>query len=84
MVPWNLSLILSNTQQVHVSTMSILRTLYPEKYGNSNNNESNEVNYYEKHRPYAMYHADTIRKILIKFWACKVRLCNGSNTGKWK
>jgi hypothetical protein len=63
MGPWNLALILSKTKVVHVSTMSILRTLYPEKYRNPNKNEGNEVNYYEKHRPYAMYHADTIHKV---------------------
>ncbi len=53
---WNLALILSKTKGVHVSTMSILRTLYPEKYRNPNKNKGNDVNYYEKHRPYAMYH----------------------------
>jgi len=64
MGPWNLALILSKTKDVHVSTMSILRTLSPEKYRNLNKNEDNEVNYYEKHRPYAMYHADTMEIIL--------------------
>jgi len=29
---WNLSLLLSNEFAVHVSTMSILRVLYPERY----------------------------------------------------
>ncbi len=64
MGPWNLALILSKTKGVHVSTMSILRTVCPEKYRNPNKNEGNEVNYYEKHRPYAMYHADTMEVIL--------------------
>jgi len=64
MGPWNLAQILSKTKGVHVSTMSILRTLYPEKYRNPNKNEGNDVNYYEKHRPYAMYHADTMEVIL--------------------
>lgn len=61
---WNLALILSKTKGVHVSTISILRTLCPEKYRNQNNNEGNKVNYYEKHRPYTMYHADTMEVIL--------------------
>ncbi|ODS35374.1 MAG: hypothetical protein A7316_03995 [Candidatus Altiarchaeales archaeon WOR_SM1_86-2] len=44
--------------------MSILRTLYPEKYRNSKENANNTINYYEKHRPFAMYHADTMEVIL--------------------
>ena len=44
--------------------MSILRTLYPEKYRNSKKVEIVEVNYYEKHRPYAMYHGDTMEVTL--------------------
>ena len=30
--PWNLSLLLSNEFAVHVSTMSVSRVLYPERY----------------------------------------------------
>jgi len=33
--PWNLSLLLSNEFAVHVSTMSILRVLDPERYKSS-------------------------------------------------
>ncbi len=36
---WNLSLLLSNEFAVHVSTMSILRVLYPERYKSSKNDE---------------------------------------------
>lgn len=61
---WNLPIILSNIYSVHVSHMSVLRTLYPEKYRNSKENVKNTINYYEKHRPYAMYHADTMEVIL--------------------
>jgi len=61
--PWNLSVILSNSHSTHISAMSILRTLYPEKYRNQNKNVDNTVNYFEKHRPFAMYHADTMEVI---------------------
>ncbi len=61
--PWNLSAILSNSHSTHISAMSILRTLYPEKYRNQNKNVDNTVNYFEKHRPFAMYHADTMEII---------------------
>lgn len=61
---WNLPIILSNIYGIHVSHMSVLRTLCPEKYRNPNKNVGKEINYYEKHRPYAMYHADTMEVIL--------------------
>ncbi len=41
---WNLSLLLSNEFAVHVSTMSILRVLYPERYKSQKNDE--KVNFY--------------------------------------
>ena len=43
---WNLSLLLSNKYDVHVSTMSILRVLDPERYKSSKNDE--KVKFYEK------------------------------------
>ena len=64
--PWNLSLLLSNEFAVHVSTMSILRVLDPERYKSSKIAE--KVKFYEKSRPHIMYHADTM----------EVRLGNGS------
>ena len=60
--PWNLSLLLSNEFAVHVSTMSILRALYPERYKSSKNDE--KVKFYEKPRPHVMYHADTMEVTL--------------------
>jgi len=61
MGPWNLSLILSNTKGIHVSFMSIYRVLYPQKYKLIvANTEEDEIKFYEKHRPHAMYHADTL------------------------
>ena len=59
---WNLSLLLSNEFAVHVSTMSILRVLYPERYKSSKNDE--KVKFYEKPRPHVMYHADTMEVTL--------------------
>ena len=59
---WNLSLLLSNEFAVHVSTMSILRVLYPERYKSSKNDE--KVKFYEKPRPHIMYHADTMEVTL--------------------
>ena len=35
--PWNLSLLLSNEFAVHVSTMSVSRVLYPERYKSKKN-----------------------------------------------
>jgi len=64
MGPWNLSLILSNVKSVHVSTMSIYRVLYPEKYRPPDIPEEDEIRFYEKHRPHAMYHTDTMEVIL--------------------
>lgn len=62
---WNLSIILSNEFGVHVSFMSIYRVLYPGKYRVSNDTtEENEITFYEKYRPHAMYHADTMEVIL--------------------
>jgi transposase InsO family protein len=61
---WNLSLLLSNEFAVHVSTMSILRVLYPERYKSKKIYE--KVNFYEKPRPYVMYHADTMEVTLGK------------------
>jgi hypothetical protein len=59
---WNLSLLLSNKYDVHVSTMSILRVLDPERYKSSKNDE--KVKFYEKPRPHVMYHADTMEVTL--------------------
>lgn len=64
---WNLSLLISNEFAVHVSTMSILRVLYPDRYKSHKIDE--KINFYEKHRPHVMYHADTM----------EVTLGNGSN-----
>ena len=55
---WNLSLLLSNEFAVHVSTMSILRVLYPERYKSKKIDE--KVKFYEKPRPHVMHHADTM------------------------
>ena len=61
MGPWNLSIILSNTKDVHVSTMSVYRVLHPEKYrAVTVDAEKDAIGFYEKHRPYAMFHADTM------------------------
>lgn len=59
---WNLSLLLSNEFAVHVSTMSILRVLYPERYKSQKIDE--KVKFYEKPRPHVMYHADTMEVTL--------------------
>lgn len=59
---WNLSLLLSNEFAVHVSTMSILRVLYPERYKFQESDE--KVKFYEKPRPHVMYHADTMEVTL--------------------
>ena len=59
---WNLSLLLSNEFAVHVSTMSILRVLYPERYKSPKIDE--KVKFYEKPRPHVMYHADTMEVTL--------------------
>ncbi|NQE54386.1 hypothetical protein C5S29_12410, partial [ANME-1 cluster archaeon GoMg3.2] len=59
---WNLSLLLSNEFAVHVSTMSILRVLNPERYKSSKIAE--KVKFYEKPRPHVMYHADTMEVTL--------------------
>jgi hypothetical protein len=59
---WNLSLLLSNKYAVHVSTMSILRVLDPERYKSSKIDE--KVKFYEKPRPHVMYHADTMEVTL--------------------
>jgi hypothetical protein len=56
---WNLSLLLSNEFAVHVSTMSILRVLYPERYKSSKIAE--KVKCYEKPMP---HHADTMEVTL--------------------
>lgn len=65
MGPWNLSIILSNTKCVHVSTMSIYRVLYPEKYKTVMvDAEKDTTKFFEKHRPHAMYHADTMEVYL--------------------
>ena len=55
---WNLSLLLSNEFAVHVSTMSILRVLHPERYKSQEIDK--KVKFYEKSRPHVMYHADTM------------------------
>jgi transposase InsO family protein len=55
---WNLSLLLSNEFAVHVSTMSILRVLHPERYKSQEIDK--KVKFYEKPRPHVMYHADTM------------------------
>jgi hypothetical protein len=47
---WNLSLLLSNEFDVHVSTMSIMRILYPEDY--KHKKISKKIKYYEKPRPH--------------------------------
>ena len=59
---WNLSLLLSNEFAVHVSTMSILRVLDPERYKSSKIAE--KAKFYEKPRPHVMYHADTMEVTL--------------------
>jgi hypothetical protein len=56
---WNLSLLLSNEFAVHVSTMSILRVLDPERYKSKKIAE--KVKCYEKSRP---HHADTMEVTL--------------------
>jgi transposase InsO family protein len=60
--PWNFSLLLSNEFAVHVSTMSILRVLYPGRYKSKKIDE--KVKFYEKSRPHVMYHADTMEVTL--------------------
>jgi transposase InsO family protein len=60
--PWNLSLLLSNEFTVHVSAMSILRVLHPERYKSKKIEE--KVKFYEKPRPHVMYHADTMEVTL--------------------
>lgn len=60
---WNLSLLLSNEFDVHVSTMSIMRVLYPEDYKHKKISE--KIKYYEKPRPHVMYHADTMEVMLL-------------------
>lgn len=60
---WNLSLLLSNEFDVHVSTMSIMRILYPEDY--KHKKISKKIKYYEKPRPHVMYHADTMEVMLL-------------------
>ena len=59
---WDLSLLLSNEFDVHVSTMSILRVLDPEQCKSSKIAE--KVNFYEKPRPHVLYHADTMEVTL--------------------
>lgn len=59
---WNLSLLLSNEFNVHISTMSILRVLYPEQYKTKKIIEN--IKFFEKPRPHIMYHADTMEVIL--------------------
>lgn len=58
---WNLSLLLSNEFNVHISTMSILRVLHPEQYKSKKIIE--QVKFFEKPRPHVMYHADTMEVI---------------------
>ena len=72
--PWNLSIILSNEFRIHVSTMSIYRVLYPDKYQTLISDvKDDEIKFYEKHRPYAMFHMDTMKvrlesgKIIYQF-----------------
>ncbi|HLE88318.1 MAG TPA: hypothetical protein VI727_11730 [Candidatus Brocadiaceae bacterium] len=59
---WNLSLLMSNEFAVHVSTMSILRVLYPDRYKSHKIDE--KIKFYEKPRPHVMYHADTMEVTL--------------------
>ena len=59
---WNLSLLLLNEFAVHVSTMSILRVIYHERYKSQEIDE--KVKFYEKPRPHVMYHADNMEILL--------------------
>jgi len=58
---WNLSLFLSNEFNVHVSAMSILRVLNPEKYKCKKIIE--KIKFFEKPRSHVMYHADTMEVV---------------------
>ena len=58
---WNLSLFLSNEFNVHVSVMSILRVLNPEKYKCKKIIE--KIKFFEKPRSHVMYHADTMEVV---------------------
>lgn len=59
---WNLSLLISNEFAVHISTASILRVLYPDRYKSYKMDE--KIKFYEKPRPHVMYHADTMEVTL--------------------
>jgi len=59
---WNISSLLSNEFAIHVSTMSVLRVLYPEQYKSKKIDA--KLKFYEKPRPYIMYHADTMEVTL--------------------